>query len=78
MDMLETSPPSDRMLIDALCIVLAMQNQIHMPAPASAEARIISRAREIVYHYGVQAIARIAGAQGVPSSQEQVRERDKP
>lgn len=60
---LEATPPSDRMLIDALCIVLATQNQVHMPAPGSAEARIIQRAREIVYHYGMQAMARIASAQ---------------
>lgn len=60
----DTPPPSDRMLIDALCILLATQNQVHMPAPGSAEAQIIQRAREIVYHYGTQAIARIAASQG--------------
>jgi hypothetical protein len=45
------------MLIDALCILLATQNQVHSPAPGSDEARIIQRAREIVYHYGTQALA---------------------
>ena len=59
----DAMPPSDRMLIDALCIVLATQDQISYPARGSDEALVINRAREIVYQYGQQAIARIAADQ---------------